>query len=222
MHIGTIFDLASLTKVVATTTATLALVGQGALALDDAVIGFLPRFEAGPAGPVTVRHLLTHTSGLPQSRKFHRWCRSGDRSSGELYQTPLEAPPGSRVVYSDLGFMALGEVVAVVTGGPLDRATADLVTGPLAMTATASTRPGHPSLAATEAITAIQRGTASPGPAPSTIERRAYGRRRRARRACSRPRPTCPGSRPGGSATPTPRSGRATPRRRHLPDNACG
>ena len=66
MHIGTIFDLASLTKVVATTTATLALVGQGALALDDAVIGFLPRFEACRAGPVTVRHLLTHTSGLPQ------------------------------------------------------------------------------------------------------------------------------------------------------------
>ena len=136
MRAGTIFDLASLTKVVATTTVTLALISQGQLALDAPVIAYLPRFEAFQANPTTVRHLLTHTSGLPRGRKFHRWCRSRDELLRDLYQTELEARPGSRVVYSDLGFMALGEVVAAVTGSPLDHATADLVTGPLEMTAT--------------------------------------------------------------------------------------
>jgi CubicO group peptidase (beta-lactamase class C family) len=163
MRAGTIFDLASLTKVVATTTVTLALASRGELTLDDPVTGYLPRFGACRSGPVTVRHLLTHTSGLPQGRTFHRWCRSRDELFRDLYQTSLEARPGSRVLYSDLGFMALGEVVAAVTGGPLDLATADLVTGPLAMTATGFNPPGPPQrFAATEAITT---GTAQSGPA---------------------------------------------------------
>jgi CubicO group peptidase (beta-lactamase class C family) len=162
MRPGTIFDLASLTKVVATTTVTLALVSRGELALDDPVTGYLPRFEACRTGPVTVRHLLTHTSGLPQGRKFHRWCRSRDELLSDLYQTSLQARPGARVLYSDLGFMALGEVVATVTGVPLDRATADLVTGPLAMTDTGFNPPGPPErFAATEVIT----GPAGHGPA---------------------------------------------------------
>ena len=153
MLAGTIFDLASLTKVVATTTVTLALISRGELALDDQVVAYLPRFEACRGGPVTVRHLLTHTSGLPKGRKFHRWCRSRDELLRDLYQTSLEAPPGSRVVYSDLGFMALGEMVAAVTGGPLDSVTAGLVTGPLAMTATGFNPPGPAQrFAATEAI----------------------------------------------------------------------
>ncbi len=172
MLAGTIFDLASLTKVVATTTVTLALVSRGELALDDPVVAYLPRFEACRGGPVTVRHLLTHTSGLPKGRKFHRWCRSRDELLRDLYQTSLEAPPGSRVVYSDLGFMALGEMVAAVTGSPLDSVTAGLVTGPLAMTATGFNPPGPAQrFAATEAILteAILTEVAASGPAGDAL-----------------------------------------------------
>jgi len=136
MRAETVFDLASLTKVVATTTLTLALAGQGALSLDDPVIGYLPEFTACRDGPVTVGHLLTHTAGLPAGRPFHRWCGSREELLADLCRTPLDAPPGSRVVYSDLGFIALGEVVAAVTAAPLGEAVSRLVTGPLGMTAT--------------------------------------------------------------------------------------
>ena len=151
MRAGTVFDLASLTKVVATTTVTLALAGQGTLSLDDPVIRYLPEFAACRAGPVTLGHLLTHTAGLPAGRTFHRWCGSREELLADLYRTPLDAPPGSRVVYSDLGFIALGEVVAAVTAAPLEEAVRRLVTAPLAMTAT-EFNPNGPadSFAATE------------------------------------------------------------------------
>lgn len=141
MTAGTVFDLASLTKPVATGTATLALAGAGLLDLDAPVAGYLPRFTA--SGEVTIRHLLTHTSGLPASRKFYEWCPDRAALLDDLYATPLEAPPGTRVAYSDLGFMVLGAVVAAVSGSPLDETVARLVTGPLGMTSTGY-RPGGP------------------------------------------------------------------------------
>jgi CubicO group peptidase (beta-lactamase class C family) len=136
----TVFDIASLSKVVATSTVVLALIGGGRLALDDAVADYLP----GTAWPssVTVRHLLTHTSGLPGSRKFYQWCATREELLRELYRTPPEASPGTRVTYSDLGFMALGELVAAVTGSSLDTAVRRLVTGPLGMDSTGYGPPG--------------------------------------------------------------------------------
>src|SRR5437764_7299325 len=89
MRAGTVFDLASLTKVVATTTVTLALVGRGELALGDPVAGYLPDAAACRDGGVTVAHLLTHTAGLPGSRRFYGWCRSGADLLRDLGQTPL-------------------------------------------------------------------------------------------------------------------------------------
>jgi len=147
----TVFDLASLTKVVATTTVTLALAGQGRLRLDDPVTGYLPEFTACRDGPVTLGHLLTHTAGLPGSRKFYRWCGTREELLRDLYRTPLVTPPGSRVAYSDPGFIALGEVVAAVTAGPLDEAVLRLVTSPLGMSGTGF-RPNGPAerFAATE------------------------------------------------------------------------
>ncbi len=142
----TIFDLASLTKVVATTPAVLALAARGQLGLDDAVCRYLPRFTHST---VTVRHLLTHTSGLPASVKFYQWCASRDELLDDLYATALEAPPFTRVVYSDLGFMLLGELVAAVAGEPLDVVVRRLVTEPLSMTH-ASYNPGAGYFAATE------------------------------------------------------------------------
>lgn len=138
-----VFDLASLTKIVATTTAVLALAGQRRLGLDDPVTGYLPAFTAGSQGPVTIRHLLTHTSGLPAMRTFYQWCATRGEVLGDLLATPLEVPPGTRVAYSDLGFMLLGEIVAAVTGAAFDVAVGELVTGPLDMR-TAGFNPAGP------------------------------------------------------------------------------
>ena len=132
----TLFDLASLTKVVATTTAVLALAGRGQLGLDDPAARYLPGFTALRDGPVTIRHLLAHTSGLPDTRKFYQWCSSREELLRDLFATPLQARPGSRVTYSDLGFLALGEIVAAIAGEPLDAAVRDLVTAPLGLAST--------------------------------------------------------------------------------------
>jgi CubicO group peptidase (beta-lactamase class C family) len=137
--------------VVATTTVTLALASRGQLGLGDPVAGYLPDFGACRDAHVTIAHLLTHTAGLPAGRTFHRWCGSRAELLRDLGQTSLDAPPGSRVVYSDLGFIALGEVMAAVAGEPLDAAVRRLVTGPLGMTATEFNPNGPPDrFAATE------------------------------------------------------------------------
>lgn len=129
MHARTVFDLASLTKVVATTTVTLSLVAAGRLDLD----GVVPLPDYPSLRTVTVRQLLAHTSGLPSSVEFYRWCGTRDQLLSALRATPLLHPPGSVVAYSDLGFMALGELVTAVTGEPLDRAFARRVATPLGL-----------------------------------------------------------------------------------------
>jgi CubicO group peptidase (beta-lactamase class C family) len=151
MRADTVFDLASLTKVVATTTVTLALAGRDQLGLGDPVADYLPGFVAGRDARVTIAHLLTHTSGLPGSRPFYRWCGSRADLLRDLRLTPLEARPGARVRYSDPGFITLGEVVAAVAGEPLDAAVRRLVTGPLGL-ASVIFRPNEPAhhFAATE------------------------------------------------------------------------
>ena len=128
MRQDTVFDLASLTKVVATTTVTLALAGDGRLGLDESVGRYLP-----VPWPVTIRQLLTHTSGLPASVKYYEWCADADQLWRELFATPLEAPPGTRVAYSDLGFMLLGRLTATVAGEPLDALFRRLVAVPLGL-----------------------------------------------------------------------------------------
>jgi CubicO group peptidase (beta-lactamase class C family) len=132
----TVFDLASLTKVVATTTVTLTL----GIPLDDAVDRYVP---ADLWSGVTVRHLLTHTSGLPGTRTFYQWCTDRASLLSDLYGTELSALPGTRVTYSDLGFITLGEIVAVVAGEPLNAAVRRLVLDPLGMTS-AGFRPAGP------------------------------------------------------------------------------
>jgi CubicO group peptidase (beta-lactamase class C family) len=151
MQADTVFDLASLTKVVATTTMTLAPAGRGELGLGDPVAAYLPDAAAGRDGRITVAQLLTHTSGLPGSRQFYRWCGSRAELLRDLHQITPERPPGSGVAYSDPGFMLQGEVVAAVAGEPLDAAVRRLVTGPLGLTAT-EFRPNGPArrFAATE------------------------------------------------------------------------
>ena len=121
---GALFDLASLTKVVATTTLALRLLEQGALSLDQRVAAVLPAFGAAGKEQITIRHLLSHTSGMasPASGWRERWEAGEEHPPiwDLICQAPLRHPPGSVVLYSDSGFFTLGVLLAEIGGGPLD------------------------------------------------------------------------------------------------------
>jgi CubicO group peptidase (beta-lactamase class C family) len=136
MRRETLFDLASLTKIVATTSSVLLLVGAGRLRLEDNVRAYVPQFTGEGRDRVRVRHLLSHTSGLPAEVLFWRNYDRPDLARQALRSTPLEAAPGARTEYSDVGYMLLGEVVEAASGMALDEAVAALVTRPLGMTST--------------------------------------------------------------------------------------
>jgi len=114
------YDLASLTKVVGLTTAAMMLVDEGTLDLDAPVTRYVPAFAAG-GDSVTIRHLLTHSSGLPAWRPFFQRVHSREEMFALVNAEPLEAAPGARMAYSDLGAMLLTEVVEHLTGRRLDR-----------------------------------------------------------------------------------------------------
>jgi len=137
---GTLWDLASLTKVVATTSSMMVLVESGAVDLDAPVALYLPRFlTAAPdprRGRVTVRMLLDHTSGLPAWRPFVHLARTRESALTLLYATPLVHTPGDTAVYSDLNAILLGELVQTVSGEPLDRFARQRVFQPIGMNRT--------------------------------------------------------------------------------------
>ena len=133
---GTIYDLASLTKVVACLPAVLMLVEEGRCSLDEPVAAFFPEFaEGGDArrGEVSLRHLLTHTSGLPAWLPLYSDCDTAEATVARICRTPLEADPGARVVYSDLGVILLGELVRRVGGQRLDEFAQERLFAPLGM-----------------------------------------------------------------------------------------
>jgi CubicO group peptidase (beta-lactamase class C family) len=130
---GTLWDLASLTKVVALTTALMQLVERGAIDLDVPVTRYLPEFVGDGKERVTVRHLLTHSSGLPAWRALYQEAPGRDSALALVLATPLEAAPGTRMVYSDLGAILLGQIVARVSGQPFDRYVATRIFEPLGM-----------------------------------------------------------------------------------------
>lgn len=133
----TLFDLASLTKVVATLPITLALLRDRALTLQSRVVEHLPAFDTAPGKQeVTVAHLLTHTSGLPATLPSDTRRLPAATIRERLLAEPLDSPPGARVTYSDVGFLVLGRVLEQVGSAPLDVLLADLVTGPLMLTHT--------------------------------------------------------------------------------------
>lgn len=133
------YDIASLTKVVATTTLALRLADEGRWGLGDRVVTWLPGF---PRDDVTLFHLLTHTSGLTPHRPFYLLGRDPDAISRALYEeAAASAHPDGTVRYSDLNFMLLGWAISSCAGRALDELFDDLVARPLAMTRT-SYRPG--------------------------------------------------------------------------------
>ena len=132
----TIYDLASLTKVVGTTTAVMILFDEGKIRLDDHVVKYLPEFTGGGRELVTIRLLLEHRSGLPAGRDLWRVAHTAEEARAAVLQTPLIAPPGQTYEYSDLGADVLGFMVESVTGQRLDRFLDARVFAPLGMTDT--------------------------------------------------------------------------------------
>lgn len=133
---ATIYDLASLTKVVGLTTACMLLVDEGKLSLDAPVQRYVPAFRGAGKEGVTIRHLLTHSSGLPDWRPLYRETANRPEAIALVDTTPLAWAPGERYVYSDLGAIVLMQVVEALAGEPIDRFLASRVFGPLGMAAT--------------------------------------------------------------------------------------
>ena len=131
-----IYDLASLTKVIGTTTALMVLYDEGKIHLDDPVVKYIPGFSGGWKDSVTLRQLLEHRAGLPAGRDLWRVARSPEEAREMVIETPLESRPGDRFEYSDLGADMLGFVVEAVSGKSLDSFLAERVYGPLGMTDT--------------------------------------------------------------------------------------
>ena len=118
MALDTIFDLASLTKVVAGLSAVLVLLDAGAWCLDDAVARFIPAFD-GDKRAITLRHLLTHTSGLPPWLPCYTEARTLEETVAYIARAELEATPGTQVQYSDLGMILIRELVRRVAAKDL-------------------------------------------------------------------------------------------------------
>lgn len=143
---STIFDLASMTKAVVTATAIAMLVEEGRLQLEMPIARFIPEWATGPQpewrARVTVQHLLTHSAGLPGHRPYFTDARGKAGVLARIFAEPLEAEPGTRAEYSDLGFVLLGELVERASGQTLAQFAAERIFTPLGM-ADAQFSPGR-------------------------------------------------------------------------------
>ena len=154
MATDTLFDLASLTKAVATTTAVMQLVEQGKLRLDDPVAQYWPEMAAHGKSAITVRQLLTHYSGLRPDLDLRTPWSGYDEALGRIVNEKVYAAPGTRYLYSDINFEILGELVRKVSGEPLDLYCAKHIFEPLGMRDTSFTPSpeNNERLAATEYV----------------------------------------------------------------------
>jgi uncharacterized protein YbbC (DUF1343 family) len=132
MTVDTIFDIASLTKVVATTPAIMKLFEQGKIRMTDPVTAYLPEFQGGHSD-ITVRDLMTHFSGMPPDLELEpAWSGYDEGIRRALIEKPT-GPPGTRFVYSDINFVLLGEIVKRLSGKPLDEFAREQIFMPLGM-----------------------------------------------------------------------------------------
>ena len=133
----TIYDLASLTKPLVTALLCARRIEAGELTLDSAVAHYLPEFDRTDKQTITLRHLLTHTSGLPAWRPIYILAEGeADRAASVIANEQLESKPGTRVVYSDLGFIALGLLLERITTKELVELAREEIFGPLELTQT--------------------------------------------------------------------------------------
>ncbi|UQS27675.1 beta-lactamase family protein [Amycolatopsis thermalba] len=144
MRADTIFDMASITKLF-TSLAVMQLVEDGKVALDRPVAEYLPEFAANGKESVTVRQLLTHTSGLAADPRPSLWQGYPDIPSRRkaVLDSPLKNQPGSTYLYSDINLMTLGFLVERISGQPLDAVVRDRITQPLGMTDTTFNPPAE-------------------------------------------------------------------------------
>jgi CubicO group peptidase (beta-lactamase class C family) len=136
MTLDTVFDLASLTKVIATTTSVMQLVEHGRLRLGDRVATYLPGFDNYGKGPITLVHLLTHTSGLAPDLPLEDVFEGSKTALARTFVQVPVAGVGERFIYSDLNFMLLAHIVERVSGQSFDRFVQDHLFDPLGMVET--------------------------------------------------------------------------------------
>jgi len=132
MTVDTIFDVASLTKVIATTTSLMQLFEQGKFRLNDKITEYIPEFQGGNS-PITIRNLFTHFSGLPPDLKLKPVWSGYDTGMQMAYAVNPDGPPGVRFVYSDINFELLGELVHRLSGQMLSDYSREHVFEPLGM-----------------------------------------------------------------------------------------
>jgi uncharacterized protein YbbC (DUF1343 family)/CubicO group peptidase (beta-lactamase class C family) len=157
MTADTLFDLASLTKVVATTTSVMKLVEDGRIRLNDRVSDYIPGFERYNKTNITIRHLMTHTSGLrPDLDLADDWTGYDTAIALAIEEAP-QSLPGERFVYSDINYFLLGDIVKRVSGMPLDQFAKTRVFDPLGMKETMFVPPEslRPRIAPTEHLRGV-------------------------------------------------------------------
>ena len=136
VNINTLYDLASVTKVVATTTATMICYDRNLFSLDDKVVKYIPEFGVNGKENITIKNLLLHNSGLIAWKKFYEKDLKYDDVIKEIYSSELEYKTGEKTVYSDLGIITLGKIIEKVSGKSLDIFCKDEIFDPLKMNST--------------------------------------------------------------------------------------
>ena len=136
VNASTMYDLASMTKVVATTSALMRLYDEGRIGLDDSVVRYLPEFGNHGKESIRIRNLLVHNGGLPPFKRLFLTCSSAAQALDSVYQTDLIYPTGDSTVYSDFDFIVLGKVVERISGTTLDNYADSVFFAPLGMTRT--------------------------------------------------------------------------------------
>ena len=138
VNASTVYDLASVTKVIATTSMAMLLYQKGQLSLDQPLVQIFPAFAQGEGarGQVTLRMLLAHSSGLPGYARLFEVARDRDALLHACLHLPLEAAPGSRAEYSDPGFILLGRALEIIAGESVENFCSREVFFPLGMTST--------------------------------------------------------------------------------------
>lgn len=132
----TLFDLASVTKVVATTTATKICIDRNLFSLDDKVVKYIPEFGVNKKENITIRNLLLHNSGLPAWKKFYEENLDKEGVLLNIFYSELDYETGTKMVYSDLGIITLGKIIEKVSGLTLDEFCKKEIFGPLEMFST--------------------------------------------------------------------------------------
>ncbi len=132
----TLFDLASVTKVIATTNAAMKLVDEGKLELEEFVSKYLPDFSSNGKDRIKIKNLLLHNSGLPPFKLFYKMCDSPKTIMDSIYAASLVFKPGDSTLYSDIGMITMGKVIEKITGKALDLFLSETFFKPLGLNST--------------------------------------------------------------------------------------